>query len=319
MRFREFEFPMYAEEFRAVDRLRPATERIYRRLRQMVDRATWLVGNRPDNQVSYVGLAESVRWLPPQGSRVAAWKPSERELRSAVDEMARVGLVQRVQLPDMVQRLCLRFVLMREAFVARQDYCAQIDERGMSVSMSAEEWQEERGLESTPDMGLMGGERQEERGMPAGRTREERHISVDVDRDEMDVRASVGEPDDRPGVDASSPTAEGGLSAEQAVRTFRLLLGPDGAPSTGVQRAAVTLAAVVRQRAVTELELQAAIAEARRRGVASVAGYAARMVEQGSLVAAPGGNVVSFGRQRSRGGGVDAVLAAAAEAMGYGG
>ncbi|KIA81849.1 hypothetical protein QR66_02365 [Chromobacterium piscinae] len=66
---------------------------------------------------------------------------------------------------------------------------------------------------------------------------------------------------------------------------FRGLLGEDAMPSRQLMEACGAVAAVAQARPVTEAELKAAILTARNRGVANVAPYAARIVENASLVA----------------------------------
>lgn len=88
---------------------------------------------------------------------------------------------------------------------------------------------------------------------------------------------------------------EGGPSAQQSssqpggsaavVAMFRGLLGEDAMPSRQLMEACGAVAAVAQARPVTEAELKAAILTARNRGVANVAPYAARIVENASLVA----------------------------------
>lgn len=169
MGFRRYEYPMHEQELMAVDRLRPKTERIYRRLRQLVDMKSFTLGDRPDNQASYAKLRDVVSWCPPQGSKEPEWRPDERELRCAIDEMSRVGLVERA---FAVRRgMCLRFVLMA------QDYCARFDERRMNVAAASERTREERSSESRVNIDSPAGERSLSVDMNAGCDEEERHIS----------------------------------------------------------------------------------------------------------------------------------------------
>lgn len=169
MGLRSYEFPMHELECLAVDALRPKTERIYRRLRQLVDVKTFTMGDRPDNQASYTRLRDVVSWCPPQGSKEPEWRPDERELRCAVDEMVRVGLVERA---FAVRRgMCLRFVRMA------QDYCARFDERRMNVDAASETARDERTGQTHANTGSQLDERSMSGDMSAECGEEERHIS----------------------------------------------------------------------------------------------------------------------------------------------
>lgn len=122
-----------------------------------------------------------------------------------------------------------------------------------------------------------------------------------LDRDEM-VRAGVEGAEVRAAADEVAEPSGARSATDTAIR-FRRLLGPDGVPSAGLQRALVRLAAVVKVREVSDLEMQAAIAEAQRRGVASVVGYALSIIESGSLVQPVPGKVVPMRAKPSARGG----------------
>jgi hypothetical protein len=282
-----------------LDLCRPETERVYRHLRQRMDVTSALVGNLQANRVGYGRLAIEVQFVPPQGSTAEAWKPSNRELQCRIDELVRVGLVQRVALPDERGAVNMRQLVLRFLAVDR-DYCVQNHEREMSVRP---ERVAEREGESFEWQGFAGEWASDEReGVLPG----ERDIFCDsVIREETNARASA-EADESSGVNAGAgggagraPAAQSATDVDAGVRglvqALKGALGPDYRPDAAFIRAANELSQVVQKRAasgapvVTAGEVRMAVAEARERvsARAALASYAVRMMASGSLLPRP--------------------------------
>ncbi|AVG17793.1 hypothetical protein CFN79_19035 [Chromobacterium vaccinii] len=90
------------------------------------------------------------------------------------------------------------------------------------------------------------------------------------------------------------------------VALFRGLLGEDVMPTRQLMEACGVVAAVAQVRPVTELELKAAIQAARNRGVANIAPYVARIVENASMAPRAGGRAGAAG---GKGAAEDATMA----------
>lgn len=278
-----------------------------RELRPRMDYATGTVGRT--HRVSWDGMRQALEVESRPG--IAREMPSREQVRRLAQHLVRVGLVELIS--DMTgKQLIMRLPM------AISDYCASKKaDRNPTVTRPSEPDHNPTQAEANNGAGFAGFVDEEPDRNP---TYPKSPIAdthpLSVDRDEMDTRATgvAGE--------GGVPTDVGDSavgSVEEIGMAFRRLLGVDGMPSTEVMRACVRLAAVCRQREVTELEMQTAIAETRRRGIGNVAGYAAAIIESGSLVAAPDAKVVQM-RPRAApkpGGGLDGVFAAAGEAMGY--
>ncbi|EEG10286.1 hypothetical protein [Pseudogulbenkiania ferrooxidans] len=279
-----------------------------RELRARMDYATGTVGRT--HRVSWDGMRQTLEVESRPG--IAREMPSREQVRRLAQHLVRVGLVELIS--DMTgKQLIMRLPM------AISDFCASKKaDRNPTVTRPSEADRNPTLGEANNGAGFAGcGDGVADRNptepeMPIADTH-----PLSVDRDEMDTRAGGVAGGGAVPTDVGE-SATGG-SADGVGVVFRRLLGEDGAPSAAVMKACGRVVAVCQQREVTALEMQAAIAETRRRGIGNVAGYAASIIESGSLVAVPDAKVVPMrprGAPKS-GGGLDAVFAAAGEAMGY--
>lgn len=280
-----------------------------RELRPRMDYATGTVGRT--HRVSWDGMRQTLEVESRPG--IARDLPSREQVRRLAQHLVRVGLVELIS--DMTgKQLIMRLPM------AISDFCAsKKPDRNPTVTRPSE-------ADRNPTQGGAGngagftdsGSYVPDRNPTVAKTPIADTHPLSVDGYEMDTRAGdVAGGGDVPTDVGGSVTAE---SATWPGVEFRRLLGGDGAPSAAVMKACVRVVAVSQQREVTALEMQAAIVETRRRGIGNVAGYAASIIESGSLVAAPADVKVVPMRQRAASkptGGLDGVFAAAGEAMGY--
>lgn len=89
-------------------------------IKPCVDVRTSIVG-RGASRVSRGVMAINAQYIPPQGSRRPAWKPSLREVDVMIDELTRAGLVKRVATPQEFKKLVLRLPLMATPDEVRAD------------------------------------------------------------------------------------------------------------------------------------------------------------------------------------------------------
>ena len=101
-------------------------------IKPCADIRTGIVG-RGAGKVSRGVMAINAQYMPPQGSRRPAWKPSLREVDVMIDEMTRAGLVKRVATPQEFKKLVLRLPLMELAENSRT-----VDDRRMNGSCHGE-------------------------------------------------------------------------------------------------------------------------------------------------------------------------------------
>lgn len=279
-----------------------------RELRARMDYGTGTVGRT--HRVSWDRMRATLEVEPRPG--IKGEQPSREQVRRLAQHLVRVGLVELIS--DMPgKQLIMRLPM------AISDYCvSKKADRNPTVTRpkEADRNPTQRSASSGEGSGGFSHEEADRNPTVADGEKADTH-PVSVDRDEMDTRARQFA---EAGV-ASTEVGEssGAGSAEVAEVSFRQLLGADGAPSAQVMAACNRVAAVQRQRAVSADEMRAAIGEARGRNVQAVAGYAAAIIESGSLVAPVAAKVVPFGRGAGKSpGGIGSVLATAREAMGYG-
>ncbi|MXR37241.1 hypothetical protein [Craterilacuibacter sinensis] len=275
MGIRDIERSMGPLECAAIEMLHPSSERLYRRLRRLVDRESGMVGNRPDNQASYAMLAQFARWDPPQGSKRSPWLATRRQTECAVDEMVRCGLVERVQLPDMQMRLCLRFPLVL------QDSCALFDDRVMNVPLESTD---ERVSPSPAPQVFAMPERAVEAVLEG---QDDRAISSHLDRDEMNARATPFDEHWATADDVVSLSTSG-LAAADAVAVLRQQLAKHNmVPDGRFMRAVQPLITICQQRPVSRTEILCAFDDALTRKVGNTTAYAVKIIESGSLIELP--------------------------------
>lgn len=101
-------------------------------IKPYVDVKTSTVG-RGASKVSRGVMAINAQYMPPQGSRRPAWKPSLREVDVMIDELTRAGLVKRVAAPQEFKKLVLRLPLM-----ATPEEVRAVDERRLNGSCHGE-------------------------------------------------------------------------------------------------------------------------------------------------------------------------------------
>lgn len=295
-------FVLTGEEMEALSGIPDQDFRMYVLMRFWMNYSTGLVGDPRDRLVSYRRLREHMEVVPERGSKLAPTRRTDDALRASVARLVRRGLL-------VAAGEAFSFCYLLPMALVRSNEEPRVNpasEPPMSPTGFGLDFQGgEHGLQGYEPRAVLPDEPQpsvylsdgDERGAGAGNFGEEWVASA----------GGVG-------------SADGDGAAMGSTVDFRRALGAEGVPSAGLQKACVTLAGVLRRRGVTVGEMRMAVAIAREKRAGSVAAYAASVIASDSLLAAPGGasKVVRFGPRASRGG-VDAVLAAAAEAMGYGG
>lgn len=295
-----------------------------RELRPRMDYATGTVGRA--HRVSWNGMRATLEVESRPG--IAGEMPSREQVRRLVGHLERVGLV--VLVSDMEGKQ----LIMRLPMAAYDDKAAYVGEaavfeasgagahysarkkadRNPTVTRPSKADRNPTGSESSKDngSGCFDSDEADRNPTVSHPSKADRH-PLSVDRDEMMARA--GDCLDGGYV----PTGDGAAQGHQPVGVlFRQLLGQDGVATAAVMKAVGRVAAVARQRDVSEQEMRVAIADASSRGAGNVAAYAATTIENGSLVQAPAKVVPFAQRGAGKAGGVSSVLAAAMEAMGHG-
>ncbi|MBN3004499.1 hypothetical protein JW897_12210 [Chromobacterium alkanivorans] len=290
-------FVLSSDEMEALSGVPDQDFRMYVLMRYWMNYATGLVGDPRDRLVSYRRLREHMEVVPERGSKMAPAKRTDDALRASVARLVRRGLLKAA---GETFSFCYRLpmALVRPNEEPRMNHAC---EPRMNPAENPFEFQRAEAFSC--------------QGEPRAGQGDEPQPSVYLsDRDEMVAGAredAVGEvaPTDAGGV------AGVGLSATGQVADFRRLLGDDGLPSSNVIKACSRVAEVKRQREVSTAEMQAAIADARLRSAGNVAGYAAAIIANGSLLAPPpGAKVVSIARRQPSG--LDGVFSVLEEAFG---
>lgn len=301
------------EELDALQGLPLGAQVLYlRELRRHMDYATGVVGVA--RRISWQGLGEALYVEPHPGLKDSG-SPGREQVRRLVKWLEKARLVRPIS--DMVGKQ----LIFRLPLAVSDDSVQKQADRNPTETRQTEADRNPTGVNSSSGAGLGYFESHnptETRQGEIGDNPTDIRYPLSVDGDEIRARARGD------GGEGGSPgevgESDGNASAGVATADFRLLLGQDGAPVSAVLQACVRVAAVQRRRDVSELEMLAAIADARSRGVRSVAGYAATIIESGSLVAAPPAKVVPFagrGQAARAGSALDGILAAAGGAMGY--
>lgn len=289
------------EELDALQGLPLGAQVLYlRELRRHMDYATGVVGVA--RRISWQGLRETLETEPQAG--IARVLPSKDQVRRLVGHLVRRGLVLMVS--DMVGKQ----LIMRLPLAVSDLSVLEKAATNPPQSHHSEPATKPPVPEANNGAGFGGfdiGNPPEGGEWPNCEKPPHIRYPLSVDGDEIRARARGD------GGEGGSPgevvESDGNASAGVATADFRRLLGQDGAPVSAVLQACVRVAAVQQRRDVSELEMRAAIADARSRDVRSVAGYAATIIESGSLVA-PAAKVVPLrpaGARRAAGGG-DAVM-----------
>ena len=296
-----------------------------RELRPRMDYATGTVGRA--HRVSWNGMRATLEVESRPG--IAGEMPSREQVRRLAGQLERAGLIELIS--DMEGKQ----LIMRLPMAAYDDKAMHVGEaavfeaseagahysvrkkadRNPTVTRPSKDDRNPTGSKSSNGNGSSCFDSNEADRNPtvSHPSKADRH-PVSVDRDEMMARA--GECLDGGYV----PTDGGAAQGHQPVGAlFRQLLGQDGAATAAVMKAVGRVSAVARQRDVSEQEMRVAIADACGRGVGNVAAYAAKTIENGSLLQSEP-KVVPFA-QRGAGkaaSGVSSVLAAAKGAMSHG-
>ncbi|WP_174874186.1 hypothetical protein, partial [Vogesella oryzae] len=101
-----------------LDEVSPYAERVFRHMRACMDLKSRIAG-RGAGKMSRAVLAIHCQYVPPRGSQRKAWKPSLRELDVLIDELIRVGLVRRCQMPSEGRQLVVFFPAADAAALSR--------------------------------------------------------------------------------------------------------------------------------------------------------------------------------------------------------
>ncbi|MCD0494837.1 hypothetical protein LQD23_21410 [Chromobacterium violaceum] len=263
------------QELEALQGLPLGAQVLYlREIRRYMDFSTGVTGI--SRRISWQGLREVLEVEPRPG--VARELPSKDQVRRLAGWLERAGLVRNIS--DMSGRqLIFRLPL------AMSDWSIQIKAAtNPSQTRHIEATTNPPRVEANNGAGLVGMDMDNPPDMDEGEMGDNppdiRYpFSVDFDDDTCasawdGVRGwpAVKHPNSQPGASVA------------VVALFRGLLGEEAMPSRQLMEACGTVATVAQVRPVTEVELKAAIQAARGRGATCVASYAARIIENGSMV-----------------------------------
>ncbi|MEO4030710.1 hypothetical protein ABH313_21995 [Chromobacterium vaccinii] len=263
------------EELDALQGLPLGSQVLYlREIRRHMDYATGVTGII--RRISWDGLREVLEVEPRPG--IARSLPSKQQVRRLAEWLERVGLVRNIS--DMTgKQLIFRLPLaVTDKNVQKkpdtnptQTRHSKPDTNPTQLEANSSVAFDDSDFEYPADYSVTLN--------PENPTHIRYPLSGDSDDDDAGGGAcAFGEGDP-----AAQPADSQGEGSAEVVALFRRLLGEDAMPTRQLMEACGAVAAVAQVRPVTELELKAAIQTARSRGVANIAPYVARIVENASM------------------------------------